>query len=97
MYFKAKSNRLDLRRKFRRRSRDFRRMKKTLFTRGQSPLETANVGTSDERRDFRRSKLPTYVGSSDVHRQQASKTIDAGTPGLGWDFRRPQSPRRLSA
>ena len=62
-------------------------MKKTLFMRGQSPLETVNVGTSDERRDFRRSELPTNVGTSDVHSQQVSRTIDAETPGLGRDFR----------
>ena len=61
-------------------------MKKTLFMRGQSPLETANVGTSDERRDFRLSELPTNVGTSDVHSQQVSRTIDAGTPGMGRDF-----------
>ena len=62
-------------------------MKKTLFMRGQTPLETANVGTSDERRDFRLPELPTNVGTSDEHSQQVSRTIDAGTPGLGRDFR----------
>ena len=87
IYSKAKSNRSDLCREFRRRSRDFRRMKKTLFMQGQSPPETANVGTSNECRDFRWSKLPTNVGTSDVHSQQVSRTIDAGTPGLGRDFR----------
>ena len=55
-------------------------MKKTLFTRGQSPLETANVGTSDERRDFRRSELPTNVGTSDEHRQQVREPSMPGLP-----------------
>ena len=32
------------------------------------------------------SELSTNVGTSDGHRQQVRRTIDAGTPGLGRDF-----------
>ena len=32
----------------------------------RSPRMQVNVGTPDKRRDFRRSELPTYVGTSDV-------------------------------
>ena len=50
-------------------------------------LGQVTVGTPGERRDFRRSKLPANVGTSDVHRQRAvRRTIDAGTAGLGRDF-----------
>ena len=50
-------------------------------------LGQVSVGTPGERRDFRRSELPTIVGTSDVHRQRAvRRTIDAGTAGMGQDF-----------
>ena len=58
----------------------------------------ADLGTSDERRKHcsrevkvhsrqPMSELPTNVGTFDGHSQQVSRTIDAGTPGLGRDFR----------
>jgi hypothetical protein len=53
----------------------------------KSPRVQVSVGTSDKHQDFRRSGLPTIVGTSDGHRQQVSRTNDAGTPGLGRDFR----------
>ena len=52
----------------------------------RSPHVKDNVGTPDKRRDFRRSGLPTWVGTFDGRRQPASKTIGVGTPNLGRDF-----------
>ena len=53
----------------------------------RSPHEEINVGTLDKHWDFRRSGLPTYIGTSDVRSQSASRTTGVGTPGLGQDFR----------
>ena len=64
-----KSNRSDLRRKSRRRSRDFRLQQKTLFTTSQKSMGESQcrnswqtsglptIGTPDVRRDFRRAQL----------------------------------------
>ena len=61
--------------------------KKYCLHRVRNPHVQVNVGTPGKRWDFRQSKLPMYVGSSDVRRQPASRTTDAGTSGLGQYFR----------
>ena len=74
----------------------------------RSPRVQVNVGTPDKHRDFRRAQLdnqpaplqvsglPTWVGTSDWRRQPANRATGVGTLGFGQDFRRPQSPHRLS-
>ena len=58
---------------------------------GTPGLGQVSVGTPGERRDFRRSELPTFVGTFDEHRQRAVRSTGAGTPGLGRDFRHRKS------
>ena len=54
---------------------------------GTPGLGQPSVGTPGERQDFRRSELLANVGTSDVHKQRAIRSIiDAGTAGLGRDF-----------
>ena len=53
----------------------------------RSPRVKVSVGTPGKRRDFRRSELPANIGTSDVHRQRAVRSIGAGTLGEGRDFR----------
>ena len=55
--------------------------------RSQSMSKAPGVGTPDKGREFRLSRVPTYVGTFDGRRRPASRTIGVGTPGLGQDFR----------
>ena len=47
--------------------------KKNCSHRVRSPRVQVNVGTPGKPRDFRQSKLPMYVGTSDVHSHRAGK------------------------
>ena len=58
----------------------------------RSPHEQVNVETPNKHRDFRWSRLPTYVETSDMRSQSTSKAPGVGTPGKVWDFQRSEVP-----